>query len=85
MHRLTMLALLLPLLVRPGVLLARDGGIEGLRQTGKAFSAVAKRAAPAVVFVQAEVRAARDGARQDIWPFHDDLVRRFFGDYVPGL
>ena len=65
MHRLTMLALLLPLLARPGGVPAQDGGIEGLRQTGKAFSAVAKRAAPAVVFVQAEGRAAREGARQD--------------------
>jgi len=85
MHWLTMLALLLPVLVRPGGVLAQDGGIEGLRQTGKAFSAVAKRAAPAVVFVQAEGRAARDLARQDIWPFHDDLFRRFFGDDFPGL
>jgi len=78
-------ALVLPLVVLAAWAQAEDGGIEGLRQTGKAFSAVAKRAAPAVVFVQVEGRAEGSDAPQDVWPFHDDLFRRFFGEDFPGL
>jgi len=66
--------------------LARDGGIESLRQTGKAFSSVAKKAAPAVVFIQVEGRSETEEADlQRGWPFQDDLFRRFFGDDFPGL
>jgi serine protease Do len=59
---------------------AQDGGIESLRQTGKAFSSVAKKVAPSVVFIQVEGRAENERAASDAWPFHDDLFRRFFGD-----
>ncbi len=68
--------------------LAADGGIESLRQTGKAFASVAKQVSPAVVFIQAEAtRTAitpgnRPGGEQ--WPFDEDLFRRFFGDKFPG-
>jgi serine protease Do len=85
MNRLPKLALLLPLLVLPGGAAAQDGGVEGVRQTGKAFSAVAKKAAPAVAFVQVEGPAERGDGQQEVWPFHDDLFRRFFGDDFPGL
>jgi serine protease Do len=85
MHSLTKHALLLGVLLVPGWTGAQDGGIERLRQTGKAFSSVAKRAAPGVVFVQVEGRAERGDVQQEVWPFHDDLFRRFFGDEFPGL
>jgi len=66
--------------------LAQEGGIESLRQTGKAFSSVAKKVAPAVVFIQVEGRAGNeDEALQHGWPFQDDLFRQFFGDDFPDL
>jgi serine protease Do len=64
---------------------AQDGGIESLRQTGKAFSSVARKVAPSVVFIQVEGRAETERADLDAWPFHDDLFRRFFGDDFGGL
>jgi serine protease Do len=68
--------------------LAADGGIENLRQTGKAFASVAKQVSPAVVFIQAETArsATTSGNRAEgeQWPFDDDLFRRFFGDAFPG-
>ncbi len=63
---------------------AQDGGIESLRQTGKAFSSVAKQVAPAVVFIQVEGRP-EIAAEGFSWPFQDDLLRRFFGDDLPGM
>ena len=62
---------------------AQDGGIESLRQTGKAFSTVAKKVAPSVAFIQVEERSVveEEGNRA----FRDDLFRRFFGDDFPGL
>ena len=65
--------------------LAQDGGIESLRQTGKAFSAVAKKVAPSVAFIQVEGQLATEAALPGDWPFHDDLFRRFFGDDFPGF
>ncbi len=59
---------------------AEDGGIESLRQTGKAFSSVAKKVAPSVVFIQVEERVETERPASDAWPFQDDLFRRFFGD-----
>ena len=82
-------SLLVPLLVlcawAPTWAWAQSVDIESLRQTGKAFAAVARRAAPGVVFVQVEGRAEEEEAAQGAWPFHDDLFRRFFGDDFPGL
>jgi len=62
---------------------AQDGAIESLRQTGKAFSAVARKVAPSVAFIQVE--GAETAVAEDAWPFHDDLFRRFFGDDFPSL
>jgi len=59
---------------------AEDGGIESLRQTGKAFSSVAKKVAPSVVFIQVEERVETERPASDAWPFQDDLFRRFFGE-----
>ncbi|MBK6742430.1 MAG: Do family serine endopeptidase [Hydrogenophilales bacterium] len=64
---------------------ADDAALDNLRQTGKAFSAVAKKVAPSVVFIQVEGRAEAERVTRDDWPFHDDLFRRFFGDDFGGL
>ncbi len=64
---------------------ADDAALDNLRQTGKAFSAVAKMVAPSVVFIQVEGRAEAERVTRDDWPFHDDLFRRFFGDDFGGL
>ena len=65
---------------------AADNPVESLKQTGKAFAAVAKEASPAVVFIQVESAAP---SRQlmpygdNDFPFGDDFFRRFFGDQLP--
>ncbi len=58
---------------------AEEKAIESLRQTGKAFSSVAKKVSPSVVFIRMERR------RQSPFhgsPFDEEFLRRFFG--VPG-
>ena len=55
---------------------AQEEAIESLRQTGKAFSSVARRVSPAVVFVRVERR--RESPFHDS-PFDEELLRRFFG------
>ena len=81
------LSLLLSLFILLPPTHAQDGGIESLRQTGKAFSSVAKKVAPAVAFIQVEGKAPaeEEGPGRGGWPFQDDLFRRFFGDDFPGL
>jgi serine protease Do len=64
---------------------ARDDGIESLRQTGKAFAAVARQVSPSVVFIQVEERRAARPAENLAFPFGDDLFRRFFGDDFPAM
>ena len=86
MNKLLAIATLLPFLALPAGGMAADGGLESLRQTSKAFSAVAKQVAPAVAFIHVEGQAAaRNAASPDGWPFQDDVFRRFFGDDFPGL
>jgi len=69
---------------------AEDGGIVNLRQTGKAFAAVAKQVSPSVVFIQVE-RVSRGGPTSPPpqapfgSPFGDDLFKRFFGDQFPAF
>jgi len=69
---------------------AKDHGIESLRQTGKAFAAVAKEASPAVVFIQVEKTVQQQPSVQffspfgEGSPFGDDFLRRFFGAPQPG-
>lgn len=89
MHRcrffLTMI--LLALTVSP--LHALEGGVDSLRQTGKAFAAVARKVSPSVVFIQVEGTAPGPAITSPFgderWPFDDDFFRRFFGDQFPGL
>ncbi|MBM4103944.1 MAG: Do family serine endopeptidase [Planctomycetes bacterium] len=59
---------------------AEDNGIETLRKTSKAFTAVAKKAVPAVVAVKVEKTVKSN--MQDMFgnsPFDDEFFRRFFG------
>jgi len=70
---------------------ALDGGIENLRQTGKAFASVARAVSPSVVFIQVEGSAPGSEVTQfssphgQDSPFGDDLLRRFFGERLPGI
>lgn len=65
---------------------ARDGGMESLRQTGKAFAAVAREVSPSVVFIQTESRPKSTRPAPFSAPFgDDDLFRRFFGEPFPGI
>jgi serine protease Do len=64
---------------------AQTGGIENLRQTSKAFSAVAQKVSPSVVFINVEslqeVPTGPGGLPPGQGsPFDDDLFKRFFGD-----
>jgi len=78
--------LLLALFLLLPIAHAHDGGLESLRQTGKAFSTVARKVAPAVVFIQVEEGSEEaDEPERGAWPFHEELFRRFFGDDLPGL
>ena len=86
MRTLLQLPLLLLALALSPAAHARDDGIESLRQTGKAFAAVARQVSPSVVFIQVEERrqASRENG-DEAFPFGDDLFRRFFGDDFPGM
>jgi serine protease Do len=63
--------------------LALDGGVERLRETGKAFAEVARKVSPSVVFIQVESTRAAPSVTSPFgeeWPFGDDFFRRFFGE-----
>ena len=81
--------LLLLFIALPGR--ALDGGIENLRQTGKAFASVARAVSPAVVFIQVEAKMQGSNIRGfsspfgDESPFGDDLFKHFFGDRFPDI
>jgi serine protease Do len=71
-------------------LYAQEGGLESLRQTGKAFASVAQKVSPSVVYIQVEtVRDSGPGNQMSPFdfgsPFSDDLFRRFFGERFPGI
>ena len=83
---------LLLLLITISSVQAQKGGIESLRETGKAFASVARSVSPSVVFIKSEGVAS---GRQEIpdfqspfgenSPFGDDLFKRFFGDQFPSM
>ncbi|MFO7542949.1 MAG: Do family serine endopeptidase [Thiobacillus sp.] len=86
MKKFLLLAALLPWLPLPGAVTAQDGGIASLRQTSKAFSSVAAKVSPSVVFIQVESPSEAADARDPAgWPFQDDLFSRLFRDDFPGL
>ncbi|HID81731.1 MAG TPA: serine protease, partial [Thiotrichales bacterium] len=70
---------------------ALDGGVENLRQTGKAFASVARAVSPSVVNIQVERKASTPAIGQlqipfgEGSPFGDDFFKRFFGDDFPGI
>lgn len=74
--------LLFTLLSLPAYSSNDEGAIANLRQTGKAFAAVAKQVSPSVVLVQVESK--QQGPQFSSSPFGDDLFRRFFGERLPG-
>ncbi len=87
-NRIVPLLVLLLCIVSPAY--AQDGGIENLRETGKAFASVARTVSPSVVFIQVEGKASGSAVTEfpspfgDTSPFNDDLFKRFFGDRFPG-
>jgi serine protease Do len=81
-------AFVLAFLSVPVAVAAQDHGIENLRQTGKAFAAVAKEVSPAVVFIQVEKTVEQPSVQffspfGEGSPFGDDFFRRFFGTPMP--
>jgi len=70
---------------------ATDGGIESLRETGKAFSTVAKSVSPSVVFIQTESKQSTQAITTlpspfgHGSPFEDDFFKRFFGESFQGF
>lgn len=81
----------LTLLLFASTAYALEGGVESLRQTGKAFASVARTVSPSVVFVQVEAKAVAAEIPElaspfgEEWPFGDDLFKRFFGDQFPSI
>ena len=64
---------------------ARDGAIEDLRETGKAFAAIAHAVSPSVVFIQAEGKVPVETGASTGTPFGDEFLRRFFGEQFQGM
>lgn len=71
---------------------AKTNELEALRQTSKAFSAVAKNAVPAVVFIKVEKTMETGSIRGPVVPnqyndpfgfFGDEFFERFFRDRMP--
>lgn len=68
---------------------AQKPGIESLRNTSKAFAAVAREVSPAVVFIQVEQSIKNQPTERffspfgEGSPFGDDFFRRFFGEPLP--
>ena len=92
-RRLAILGMLLITLLGSASVLAADGGIESLRQSGKAFASVAGQVSPSVVNIQTEGGAGPMGADQPPGalpfnhplPYGEDFFERFFGDRPLGL
>ncbi len=59
---------------------ALDSGIESLRQSGKAFSSVAKSVSPSVAFIQVEGQASVEESETFPFSFDEDFFERFFGE-----
>jgi serine protease Do len=63
------LPLMLLMLFFANTLSAQEGGIENLRQTGKAFASVAREVSPSVVFIQVENTNQSPSAHGFTMPF----------------
>lgn len=85
MNRFILLPFLVLLLALSPAAHAQEGGIESLRQTGKAFASVARMVSPSVVFIQVESIEESPAVHGFSSPFSDELFRHFFGDSFPGF
>jgi serine protease Do len=91
MKRNLIMQLLLLLLCFTALPTYADGGVENLKQTGKAFASVAKSVSPSVAFIQVESKVPDSTITEfslpfgDDWRFGDDLFKRFFGDDFMGI
>ncbi len=92
MRRLSYLLALLAIIGHPAVgAPAQDdettAAVASVRQTGKAFTAVAKKAIPAVVFIQIEKTYVTRGTyrryNDPFGFFGDEMLRRFYGQTQP--
>jgi serine protease Do len=91
MKKYLLLPFLITLISLSSPLFAQQEGIESLRQTGKAFTSVAQKVSPSVVYIQA-IKLVKNNSMRSYpspfgpgSPFNDELLRRFFGDRLPGL
>lgn len=83
-RRTSLYILLLVLIVTPVSVFGQDkDSIAAMRQMGKAFSSIAKKASPAVVSLKAELAVSRDSSTYREWPLDDDLYEFFFGPRSP--
>lgn len=62
---------------------AADDSIASLRESGKAFAAVAESVSPSVASIRVEGTAPARNMAPFRSPFDDDFFRRFFGDQFP--
>ena len=83
-HRASIYVLFLLLIATPISVFAQDkDSIASLRQMGKAFSSIVKKASPAVVSLEAKLAVSRDSSTNREWPFDDDIFEYFFGPRTP--
>jgi len=68
--------------VAPAPPAAAQNDVLALELSGKAFSAVAKKAGPAVVYISVEQEVKREGRRLEEMFGADEFLRRFFGDQL---
>ncbi len=64
--------------------LAQQGGLDNLRETGKAFASVARQVSPSVVYIEAEGKQDSAMMMPFSSPFTDEFFKRFFGEEFPG-
>jgi serine protease Do len=65
--------------------LAADDSIANLRESGKAFAAVAESVSPSVASIRVEGTAPAPSMTDFQSPFDDEFFRRFFGDQFPRM
>lgn len=82
---ITLSILFLMSAVSPRAFSQDKGSVETLRQLGDAFSQIAEKASPAVVWITAEKTVARPSSPFDFPdnPFDDEFFRRFFRGQNP--
>ncbi len=87
MNRNLPVFLLIASFVCPCSVIAADGAVESLRQTGKAFASVAQTVSPSVVNIRVDSSSPRAGTQRipapsgEGFPSAEDLFERFFGEH----